>query len=92
MRATQVTHESSLAKAAQLWFAEMESFVDEGRRSPGTLETYRSIYRGHVEPALGAVRLGELTTPIAEQAISAIKKKSTSRARTAKVVLSGIML
>ena len=55
-----VTRETLLSKAAELWFDEVEKVVDEGQRSPGTLDTYRSIYRQHVKPALGALRVREV--------------------------------
>ncbi|WP_211362305.1 hypothetical protein [Pseudonocardia cypriaca] len=86
---SEVTPDSTLAKVARLWLAEVERAVDAGQRSPGTLDTYRSIYRCHVDPALGALRIREITTPVVDRALSAIKRKSTSRARTAKIVISG---
>jgi hypothetical protein len=39
----------------------------------------------------GALRVCEATTPVVDRAISAIKQKSPSRARTATVVISQIM-
>src|SRR5437764_8860918 len=33
------------------------------REKPGTFDTYRCIYGSHVEPALGALRIREVTTP-----------------------------
>ena len=86
-----VTPDTRLSKVAELWFVELEGAVDDGHRSPGTLGVYRSIYRCHVEPRLGALRVCEATTPVVDRAISAIKQKSPSRARTAKVVASQIM-
>jgi hypothetical protein len=65
--------------------------VNNGDRSPGTLDTYRSIYRHHVKPEFGALRVRELTTPIADRGLKRIQGKSPSRARTAKIVLAGIM-
>ena len=87
----QVTPDTRISKAAELWFAELEKAVDDGQRSPGTLTVYRSVYRGHVEPRLGELRMCEASTPVVERVISAIKAKSSSRARTAKVVVSQIM-
>lgn len=86
-----ITRDSLFSKAAKLWFDEIEKLVDDGQRSPGTLDTYRSIYRQHVEPALGALRVREITTLIADRALSVIKGKSANLARTAKIVVSGIM-
>lgn len=82
---------SPFSKAAELWFVELERLVDAGERSPGTLDTYRYIYGTHVEPALGSLRLQEVTTPVVDRALVTIRKKSASRARSSKIVISGIM-
>lgn len=87
----EVTPQTSFAKVAELWFVEVEGAVDAGRRSPGTLDTYRSSYRQHVRPALGALRVREVTTPVVDRALIAIKRRSTSQARTSKVVISQVM-
>ena len=87
----EVTPETKLAKVAELWLAEVERAVDAGSRSPGTLDTYQSIYRRHVKPALGELRLREVDTPAVDRALDVIKKRSVSGARTAKIVISGIM-
>jgi integrase len=86
-----VTPDTRVSKVAGLWLAELEAAVDAGMRSPGTLDTYRSIYKQHVGPALGALRLREVSTPTVDRALSAVKAKSSSRARTSKIVISGIM-
>lgn len=87
----QVSRTSLFSKAAELWFAEFEAAVDEGKRSPASLDTYRSNYRTNIEPALGSLRLGEITTPVVDRVLAVIKKKSAARARTAKAVISGVM-
>lgn len=87
----EITPQSRFSKVAELWLAELEQAVDAGRRSPGTLDTYGSVYRRHVKPALGALRVREVTTPVVDRALAAIKRLSTARARTAKVVISQTM-
>lgn len=87
----QVTQDTRISKVAELWFEKLEKSVDEEQRSPGTLSAYRSIYRCHVEPRLGALRVCEVVAPVVDRVISAIKAKSPSRARTAKIVVSQIM-
>jgi integrase len=86
-----VVPDTRFSRVAELWLAEVERAVDAGRRSPGTLDTYRIIYRVHVEPEIGALRVREVTTPAVDRALTAIKAKSASRARTAKVVISQVM-
>lgn len=79
------------ATVADLWFAEVVRAVDAGKRSPGTLDTYRTIYRTKVGPGLGALRVREVTTPAVDRFLSAVKDASPSGAKTAKTVVSGIM-
>lgn len=86
-----VTPDTKLMKVAELWLADVERAVDAGQRSPGTLDTYRSIYRRHVRPALGELRVREVTTPVVDRALTTIKQRSVSAARTAKIVISGAM-
>lgn len=88
---SEVTPQSRFSAVAALWLAEVERAVDEGRRSPGTLDTYRSIYRRHVEPAVGELRIREITTPVVDRALGVIKRRSVAGARTSKIVLSGTM-
>jgi integrase len=91
VRESEVTPDTKLVKVAELWFAEMRALVEAGRRSPGTLDTYGYIYGNHVKAALGELRMREITTPVVDRALSAIKANSVSAARTSKIVVSGIM-
>jgi len=63
----ELTAMSRISDAATLWAARMDEMAADGRRSPGTVETYRRQLRNHVLPALGEVRLGEVTTPLASR-------------------------
>src|ERR687883_1793772 len=76
IKAAEVTPYSTVAAVAELWFKEIERLVDDGQRSPGTLDTYRYIYRNHVGPAIGALRVREVTTPVADRALRAIGERS----------------
>ncbi len=87
----EITAETKVAKVAELWLAEIERAVDAGTKSPGTLDAYRSIYRRHVKPALGSLRVREVDTPAVDRFLMAIKLKTVSGARTAKIVISGMM-
>src|SRR3954447_24595666 len=49
--------------AADVWLEGLDDLVEQGRRSPGTVATYRRQLHNHVLPALGEMRLGEITTP-----------------------------
>lgn len=61
------------------------------RRRRRRLDAYRSIYRRHVEPAVGELRIREITTPVVDRALGVIKQRSVAGARTSKIVLSGTM-
>ena len=87
----EITGQTTMDKLAELWLAEIERAVDAGTKSPGTLDTYRSIYRRHVKPAMGALRVREVNTPVVDRVLDATKKKTVSGARTAKIVISGMM-
>ena len=85
---SEVTASTTFGKVCELWLAEVERAVDAGTRSPGTLDTYRSIFRRHVRPALGELRVREVTTPVVDRALMKIAERSVSGARTSKIVVS----
>ena len=66
---------SRFSDVAVLWTARMNEMVVDGGRSPGTIETYERQRRNHVLPAMGEVRLGEVTTPLVDKVIASIKRK-----------------
>jgi integrase len=75
-----------------VWLSKVDEMVREGRRSPGTVETYHRQLKNHVLPAMGEVRLGEATTPLIDKVIGAIKADvSPASARSCRSVVSGVM-
>lgn len=78
--------------AAELWFAHVTEMVADGRRSPGTRETYRQKLDNHVLPAIAGVRLGEITTPLVDSVVGSIKNRvGPPTARTSRTVISGVL-
>src|SRR3954453_20073172 len=78
--------------AAELWLSKIDDQVADGRRSPGTVETYRRQLKNHILPAMGELRLGEATTPLVDNVVRSIKKKvSASTAKSCRSVISGVM-
>lgn len=78
--------------AAELWLSKLDEQVTDGRRSPGTVETYRRQLKNHILPAMGKVRLGGATTPLVDNVIRSIKKKvSAPTAKSCRSVISGVM-
>lgn len=91
VKQAEITAQTTMDKLAELWLVEIERAVNAGTKSPGTLDAYRSIYRRHVKPALGALRVREVDTPVVDRVVEATKKKTVSGARTTKIVISGMM-
>jgi integrase len=91
VRRSEITAQTTIEKVAELWLAEIEQAVNARSKSPSTLDAYRTIYHRHVQPALGALRVREVDTPAVDRVLAAIKEKTVSGARTAKIVISGLM-
>ncbi len=78
--------------AAKLWFGVFAEQVAEGEKSPGSLETYERIYRRHVLPAVGQLRLGEASTPLFDKFLRAVKKGTgAATAKTCRAIVSNVM-
>lgn len=82
-----ITSNSRLAVAVQLYWDEIE----ESSRSPSTKGLYRDRIDQQVLPALGEVRLREVTVGLVDRHLAAVKAKhGNAVAKTTKTVLSGI--
>ncbi|SDP17721.1 Phage integrase family protein [Pedococcus dokdonensis] len=78
--------------AAELWFDQINEMVEDGRRSPGTRETYRRKLDSHVLPALADVRLAEISTPLVDSVIQSVKKRvGPPTAKLTRTVISGVL-
>lgn len=88
----ELTAMTRFSTAADLWLEKVEGLVADGRRSPGTVDTYRRQLRNHVLPALGEVRLAEATTPLVDKVVAAIKTSvSAATAKSCRSVISGVL-
>lgn len=82
-----ITPNTRLAVAAQLYWDEIE----DSPRSPSTKGLYRDRIDQQVLPALGEVRLREVTVGLVDRHLAAVKAKhGNAVAKTTKTVLSGI--
>lgn len=61
---------------AEFWPRFDEGYMQANQRKPTTLRTYRSIYRVHLEPVLGAKRLDE----IGDEALATLRLRLKSHA------------
>lgn len=79
--------QTRLTDAARVWLA----YLDGSGRALGTRSLYRAAVRGYVVPAMGELRLGELTVPLIEHALAVVlAEHGPGAARTARAALSGI--
>ena len=70
----------------------MERLARLGQRSPGTVETYSRQLNAHVLPALGALRLGEVTTPLVDRFVTDVHEHvGPATGRTCRSIVSGVM-
>ncbi|MFK4084145.1 tyrosine-type recombinase/integrase [Kribbella sp. NPDC020789] len=77
---------------ADEWVEEIEELVRDGSRSPGTIQIYRSVLEKHVRPALGELRLAEVTTARVDVFIRRIKSDvGVPTAKLCRSVVSGVM-
>lgn len=87
-----LTAESPFREASTLWLADIEDAADSGDLSPNTAQLYGLQLRNHVLPALGALRLREVTTPRVDDFLRALRTaRGVSTAKTCRTVLSGVM-
>jgi integrase len=88
-----LTGESRVRDAAELWFEQRQAEVDAGDLAVNTLGVYRSAWRLHVEPPMGALRLRELSVARCEAWQQALRRagKGPSTAKSARAVLGGVL-
>lgn len=78
--------------AAEQWFAGVCSAADAGERSPSTTAVYRKVLDGHVLPALGQLRLREVTTSRVSKFLTSVRDNSgPGIAKTCRTVTSGVL-
>ena len=86
-----VTPDTRFRDAAELWLEEFQRAIDAGRRSPTSKETYEGRLRGLVLPAIGELRVRELTVPRLGRVVAAAQDQhSSSTAKTVRTILSGV--
>jgi integrase len=83
----EITPDTKIAGLAETWFAE----ISAQDRSPGTLRAYRDRLDGQIIPALGNLRVRELTTGVVDRHLRAVRDKhGAALAKLCRTVLSGM--
>lgn len=91
-RGSKLKGSDKFALAADLWLKKFRQMVKEGRRSAGSLDTYRCHLDRTVLPALGELRLGEMTTPVVDKVVGAIRDEvGQATARSCRSIISGVL-
>lgn len=87
-----LTPESRVRDAGEQWFEQRQAEADAGDLAVNSLGSYRSAWRLHIEPALGGLRLREVTVSRCEAWQQALRKNSgAAMAKTSRTVLSGVL-
>lgn len=83
-----INGDTKLAVVAELWFSDRQ----QSQLSPSTLELYRGRIDKQIIPALGNLRLREITVGIADHFLQTVRARhGPGLARTTRSVLSGVM-
>jgi integrase len=87
-----LNRDSRFRVAADEWIASVDRLVVQGLRSPNTAQLYRLNLTTHVLPALGELRLREITVPRLDRVIQTLQlHKGAATAKIARSVASGVL-
>lgn len=87
-----ITPDSRVRVAAERWFEQRRAERDAGDLAHNTLTTYEAAWRLYVEPALGGLRLREVTVARCEiWKVELRKRKGAGATKSARTVLSGVL-
>lgn len=90
-RDDQFTARSLFSDAAGAWLSVFEGLVARGVRSPSTLDEYRHIVKRVIDPGVGALRLGEISTPRLDRFVQLVLvERGYATAKLTRSVLSGV--
>ena len=87
-RGEEITSDTRLHELARYWLAHLDS---EQRIESSTINEYRRILEKVVLPALGGLRLREVTTGRLDRFLLKTRERSVNRQRKAKLVLGAML-
>src|ERR1700754_1475781 len=86
---TGIEEDSRFRVAAEEWIASVDQLVAQGIRSLNTAQLYRLNLSTHVLPALGELRLREITVPRLDRFVQTRQlHNGTATAKVARIVAS----
>ncbi|WP_439664138.1 site-specific integrase [Lentzea sp. HUAS TT2] len=86
-----ITTETRFREAAEVWLTEFRAAVAVGARSPTSLETYEGRLNGIILPAVGELRMRELTVARIGKLLTTVQaRQSAASAKTVRTVVSGV--
>lgn len=90
-RGGRFTRASRFEEGYRGWLEMLNGLVERDRRSPTTRDHYVNVSERLILPALGDLRLGEITTPLLDQFVQRVlAEKGPSTAKSCRAVLSGV--
>lgn len=88
---TEFASRSTFESAVRGWLVTFQSMVERGVRSPSTYDEYVYVAERTVIPGVGALRLGEISTPRLDRFVqSVLIEKGYATAKLCRTVLSGV--
>lgn len=88
----EITPDTKVSVAAAAWFTSIEEAVSEGRKSPNTSRLYRDRLDKQVIPALGELRVRQVTVSRVDRLIRVTAKNhGKSTAKAVRTVVSGVL-
>lgn len=88
--ASALNGDSRLRVAAEQWIESVDRLVEQGARSSTTAQLYRLNLTAHVLPALGDLRLREVTVPRLDVFVQTVHtRRGSATAKIARTVVRG---
>jgi integrase len=88
----ELTADSSLNEVADRWLQVVQDQVEASDRAPNTVRVYRSTLDNHIRPALGELRIREVTVTRCDDFLRALRTRhQVSLVRTTRTVLNGVL-
>jgi integrase len=88
----EITGESTVRALGELWLADIDRAVAQGKRSPTTAQQYRYRFNRHVRDGVGALRVRELSVSRLDRLVVQVQERyGVAAAKTTRTVLSGMV-